>query len=163
MTKSPKIGKSNVNRGHGGGAFSRNVFTLVSGNVVAQVITLILVPIITRLYAPSVFGEFATVMGIAAVLTAISSFRYSAAVFLPSSEMDTVAVVMLGLTLVAIFTSLLFVVLLFTWDVVVIGVRLDFAFTFMGYSNQRFFGGMQLPLEAWSVRRKEFKRLAIPK
>jgi O-antigen/teichoic acid export membrane protein len=66
--------------------FGRNVLALGSGSLVAQAISVLAVPVITRLYAPEQFGAFALVYGLVAVIFPIATLRLNAAILLPTDE-----------------------------------------------------------------------------
>jgi len=68
------------------GGFSRNVAKLAAGNVVAQALAIVTVPIITRLYDPAQFGIFSIFVGIVALLAPISTLQYHAAMVLPKDH-----------------------------------------------------------------------------
>lgn len=68
------------------GGFSRNVAKLAAGNVAAQVLAIVTVPIITRLYDPAQFGIFSIFVGIVALLAPISTLQYHAAMVLPKDH-----------------------------------------------------------------------------
>lgn len=60
--------------------YVRNVITLLTGNVLAQVVTLLAAPLLTRLYAPEAFGALALFVAIVAVLVPGVGGRYEVAV-----------------------------------------------------------------------------------
>ncbi len=66
--------------------FARNVLQLGGGNVAAQVISIVAVPVITRLYAPDQFGAFAFVFSLVAVAFPVSTLRLNSAMLLPKDE-----------------------------------------------------------------------------
>jgi len=64
----------------------QQVLTLVTGTVIAQAFSLLLMIPLARLYTPSDFGNFAIYQSIASVLVTISALRYDLAVMLPESD-----------------------------------------------------------------------------
>jgi len=81
-------------------AFGRDVGKLVSGTLVAQVIGFLAYPVITRLFAPSVYGIFAVFLSLVSIITIISCLRYEQAIFLPKDDRDGGAVFHVCLSLV---------------------------------------------------------------
>jgi len=76
--------------------FVRNVFVLSGGSAFAQVISLLLIPIFSRLYTPEHFGILAFFTGISSLLRVVASGRYHLAIVLPKKDSDAVNLVFLG-------------------------------------------------------------------
>jgi len=57
-------------------SFLRNVAVLSSASVVAQVINVLSMPLISRLYSPSDFGTLALFSSVVGILSTVSGFRY---------------------------------------------------------------------------------------
>ena len=72
--------------------FIKNVFTLLSGATIAQIITLIAIPILTRIYTPEDFGFIAIYLSIANIVAAISTGRYELAIMLPKKKENALAI-----------------------------------------------------------------------
>lgn len=68
--------------------FIRNVFTVATGTVVAQVITMGFSPIITRIYGPEIFGVLGVFQSIVAILTPIAALTYPIAIVLPKEDLE---------------------------------------------------------------------------
>lgn len=64
----------------------KSVLVLSSGTVLAQAISYLLTPFITRLYSPEDFGEFGIIMRIVAFLAVIGAARYEYAIPLPKKN-----------------------------------------------------------------------------
>ncbi len=76
--------------------FSKNVLTLMTGNSIAQLIQLALIPILTRLYSPADFGVFAVYLSISTIISAVASFRYEFAIMLPKEDKEAVNILILS-------------------------------------------------------------------
>lgn len=87
-------------------AFGRDVGKLVSGTLVAQIIGFLAYPVITRLFAPSVYGTFAVFLSLVSIITTISCLRYEQAIFLPKDNRDGGAIFHVCLTLVTLVSLL---------------------------------------------------------
>lgn len=98
--------------------FSRHVFTLVTGAVLAQVIPLATAPILTRLYSPEAFGIYSMLVAFAAILSVAATARYELAIMLPKDEGDGQAVAVFSLGLACLVCSAAFVVFLLFGDAV---------------------------------------------
>jgi O-antigen/teichoic acid export membrane protein len=71
-----------------GGSFNKNVLILLSGTVIAQAITILCSPLLTRLYTPKDFGEFALLFSLASVLMPLSMGRYEQAIVVAKDPAD---------------------------------------------------------------------------
>lgn len=76
--------------------FNKNVFTLFSGTLVAQVIPIAISPLLSRLYSPADFGVFTYFTAISSILTTIVTGRYEIAVLLPKEQKTALEVVMVA-------------------------------------------------------------------
>ncbi|MCK5214492.1 MAG: oligosaccharide flippase family protein [Candidatus Omnitrophica bacterium] len=66
--------------------FVKNVSTMLAGNIVAQAVTLLAAPVITRLYLPDDFGIMAFIQSVGSVFAIIACLRYRYAILLPKEE-----------------------------------------------------------------------------
>jgi O-antigen/teichoic acid export membrane protein len=95
------------------GEFARGALTLVAGTGLAQLISTGSAPILTRLYAPSEYGEFAVAASILSVFGAVVCLTYDYAIPLPESDDRAASVLVLCLVtaaFVSLAAALLFVV-----------------------------------------------------
>lgn len=77
--------------------FLRNVATVASGIVGAQLISLAFMPFLTRLYGPESFGVWAAFSAILTIFAPLSTFGYATAIVLPKEQEDATAVARLSL------------------------------------------------------------------
>ena len=84
----------------------RNFTKLLSANVVAQVIGLVVYPILTRMYAPEDFGLLNLFLSIGNVLVVLSIADYYYAIVLPKNEKDAVALTHISVFFLLITTCL---------------------------------------------------------
>lgn len=77
--------------------FFGDVLKLVSGTTLAQAISFVLTPLITRLYAPEAYGTLAIFLSITGIFTVIICMRYDLAIMLPESDEE--AINLLGVSL----------------------------------------------------------------
>lgn len=83
--------------------FFKHAMVMLSGAVLAQAIPIAISPILTRLYTPSQFGVFSSVVALAGILSVIASLRFDLAVVLPKEREDAANLVALALVSAAIF------------------------------------------------------------
>lgn len=73
-------------------SFLSNIFKLTTGTVLAQVVGILLIPVVTRIYSPEYFGVAQLFLSIAAVLVVISSLSYHYVIMLPEKDEDSMNV-----------------------------------------------------------------------
>lgn len=141
--------------------FITNVLKLVSGSVASQILSILLIPIISRIYSPDDFGLFQLFMSISGILVIVSTFSYQFAIMLPKTEEDAANVTSVCTALV-ILTSLLTGVIL-----LLIPVNLDNIFKTPGISIYLpllpliiFLNGMFFVQNYWLSRRTRFGVIA---
>ncbi|EFK95942.1 polysaccharide biosynthesis protein, partial [sediment metagenome] len=73
--------------------FIKNIFTLLSGSTIAQVITLLAIPVLTRIFTPQDFGFFAVYFSLATIVSTVATGRYELAIMLPKHKKDALSIV----------------------------------------------------------------------
>jgi O-antigen/teichoic acid export membrane protein len=79
--------------------FVTNVLKLVSGSVLSQIVGVLLLPVITRLYTPTDFGVFQIFLSMTGIIAILATFSYQMAIMLPEKDEDAVNVLSLTLLL----------------------------------------------------------------
>ncbi|XKE94018.1 oligosaccharide flippase family protein [Metaplanococcus flavidus] len=92
--------------------FFKNLFILIGGSTLAQLITIIISPILTRIYTPDEFGEFAIFMAIISILTVIITLRFEIAVVSPREDNDAANVLFLSIFFTVVISFLIFIVMI---------------------------------------------------
>ncbi len=96
--------------------FIKNVFTIFTGNVIAQAIPFLVEPIIARIYSPSDFAVLSVYLSVANLFSIIATGRYELAIMLPKEDRKSINLIAvsiiislviscLSLLLMAIFNS----------------------------------------------------------
>ena len=91
----------------------RNAGNLLSASVVAQLIGLLVYPLLTRLYSPDDFGLLTLFLQIGNVLVMLTTMEYHYAIVLPDNEQDAQNVMRLCFRLLALSTIVVAVSVLF--------------------------------------------------
>ena len=92
----------------------RQVLTLMSGTMVAQLVSFAFAPILTRVYSPSEFGTLGAYVAIVAIFSVVASLKYDAAILLPRDDSTARDLVrMSGAIALALSAVLAFAILLF--------------------------------------------------
>lgn len=93
--------------------FVANVLKLISGSVTAQVLSILLVPFLTRIYNPDDIGIFQIFLSISGILIIFSTFSYQFAIMLPKTEEDSANIAFLCAILVTFVSFLIALVVYF--------------------------------------------------
>src|SRR5690606_6858201 len=138
----------------------RKVGVLVGGTAFAQALTILVLPVLTRLYDPSDFAVLAVYVAMLSIISSIACLRFEIAIPLPKS--DDIAIRLMCLALLSV--------------IAVTGVVSLFVFSFSDEIGQRtnteliaylwllpvgvFFFGVYTVFQYWAVRRGNFKSIA---
>jgi O-antigen/teichoic acid export membrane protein len=76
---------------------ARSVGVLVSGTALSQLILLLALPVLTRLYSPEDFSVLAVYVGLVAVISVAACLRFDIAVPIPEAQKDGIALLVLAL------------------------------------------------------------------
>lgn len=87
--------------------FIRNSVRLLSLSTLAQLVPILIYPIITRLYSPQELGVVALFMSLCGILATVAGGRYEEAILLPRSDRRAFSLVNL-ISWLALFISILF-------------------------------------------------------
>lgn len=79
------------------GGFLKSVGILVSGTALAQLISVIALPFLTRIYSPSEFSVFAVYFSILSILSVASCLRFEIAIPIPKKDENALSLFFLGL------------------------------------------------------------------
>lgn len=67
-------------------SFLKSVSVLFAGTAIAQIITFSVTPILSRVYTPEDFGQFATLLSIVMILSSAATAKYEMAIPLPKND-----------------------------------------------------------------------------
>lgn len=76
--------------------FLQNVTTLMSGTAIAQLLSFLLLPILTRLYSQEAFGILASFTAITSVIASFATLKYDTAIVLPKEDKSAYALLKLS-------------------------------------------------------------------
>jgi len=142
--------------------FFRNVLVIMFGTVVAQVITVVASPILTRLFSPSAFGVFGVYMSLVAIITAFVTLRYDQALMLPKKNEEAASLLWASLLATAGISSLFLILcLLFSRQIIVILNLPELKGRLLLFPISVFLLGVCTTFNSWCTRQKQFKRSSI--
>lgn len=144
--------------------FLRDVSVLVGGTAIGQAVTIISIPVISRLYDVTDFGNAQMYSSILMFVLALVALRYEQAILLPRNERDAASLVIVGLiavTMVSLVFSLMIVVILglgWTPD------RMGQLRPYLWIMPLSLFGaGVYTVIFQWTLRLREYRELAVTK
>ena len=91
----------------------RSIAAVATGTALAQVITLLFTPIITRLYGPETFGVQSVFMSFAGILASVAALTLPMAVVLPQDDDDAYGLARLSILTALVMSTLTAIVFLF--------------------------------------------------
>lgn len=142
------------------GSLVRSIGVLAGGTSFAQLIALLTLPILTRLYSPDDFSVLAVYSSFLALISVISCLRFEIAIPMPKEDKDAVALLFLSLVSVVVIT------LLTTIGVLLFSSQIEHATEgkLVGYLWLMpigvFFSGLYGALQYWATRHKAFPLVA---
>ena len=142
----------------------RGVAVLGSGTAVAQLISIVTAPIITRLYTPSDMGVLAVYSSVLAIVGIGATLRYELAYALPRDNEDAINLFGLSLMLLCITTTVLALILLFGRNLLMNVFDLGALEQYIWFLLIGFFGmGLYTTLNYWAVRQRDYGRITYTK
>ncbi len=99
-------------------SLSKDVFVLSAGILIAQLIPLLLQPVLKRIFTPEDFGTYDVFLKSFGILVALSCLKYENAILLPKKDSDAKHVVHLCLAISASVFLLLVLAFFFLHDVI---------------------------------------------
>lgn len=139
--------------------FFKNILTLMSGTILGQLIILVTLPLITRIYNPENFGIYSSVLAIVGILTVVSTLRYDIAIAVEKNEEDRQKLLFLTLfinTVIALLTLLILIIINVIFSIYSISIILFIAASI-------FIMGLYQILTNYSVSFNHFKAVSITK
>jgi O-antigen/teichoic acid export membrane protein len=143
----------------------RDTSILISGTAIAQVIPILLQPILSRYFTPEIIGAYSVYLSLTGILVVISSLKYELAIILPKQDKEAFAVFFLSLILNLLFNILLLLVIIF-WKSKILGfLNLSSAFSTYLYLVPlgTFLYSFYQCINYWLIRKKRFFPISLNK
>lgn len=143
------------------GGFLKAVSVLVGGTAFAQLIGLICLPILTRLYTPEDFSLFAVYTSLLMILSVASCLRFEIAIPIPQDDEEAIYLVVLALIsniIISIFICL--IIWLFHSQIILLLKQPAFSNFIWLVPIGVFFSGIYNTLQYWVTRQKKFTIIA---
>jgi len=141
--------------------FFSNVLKLVSGSVIAQILGILLIPVITRLYSPDDFGIFQLFLSISGILVIFSCLSYQLAIMLPNDDEDSANILVLCCVLITIISGISVGIFLIFSDWIGMILNTPEISQYLVYVPiVVFLDGLFIALTYWLSRKKRFGLIA---
>ena len=134
----------------------RNFVKLFSANVVAQVIGLLVYPILTRIYAPEDFGLLNLFLSIGGIFTLLSVAEYQYAIVLPKQDREAASVFHIGFLLLLLSTIIVAISALFSSQISTLFDSPQLSSFYWLMPVYVFCMGLWNLLNYWYIRQKKF-------
>ena len=83
----------------------RGLLALVGGTGAGQLIALCAAPIVSRIYAPGVYGPFAVINSVAVTAATVAAMRYDLAIPVPEADHDARSLASLGIRIAVVLSA----------------------------------------------------------
>jgi O-antigen/teichoic acid export membrane protein len=144
----------------------RNASVLMSGTVIAQLLSILLQPVLRRLFTPESFGIYSVYLSLVGIIIVISSLRYDDAIVLPKSDKESVNLVGLSLIInLTINLIIFFLVFLFGGKIIsFLNLPSNFPVSMLYIIPVgTFLLGTYQSLNNWLIRKKKYYSVSINK
>ena len=145
--------------------FIRNVMVVASGTAMAQLVTMLFSPIITRIYGPEIYGVFGVYISLVTIFLPIVALTYPIATVLPKSEEEAKRLVRLSVLLTTLLSLGMLIIILFFGNALtsLLNVQVLAPYLLL-IPLMMFFEGFFQIMNQWLIRTKQFQvkaRMAV--
>jgi len=142
--------------------FVTDVAKLLTGTSLAQVITFVVSPIISRLYLPEFFGVTQVFTSITSILSVVASLRYELAIMLPKKDEEAANMLSVSLIL-SLLTSSITIPVIWFWgrDIAALFNSPELASYLWMVPPTTFLIAAFSALNYWNSRNRKYVRLSI--
>jgi lipopolysaccharide exporter len=143
-------------------SFLSDVLKLAGGTAIAQVIGIMVAPLITRLYGPEAFGQAALFASIVGVAACVVCMRYEVTIILPKEDEDAANLLALCLLLAILFSIIIVPVIWLVGEELLHLLKAPGLLPYLWLvSPSIFLSGIFTALNYWNLRTKRFGGLSI--
>tara|TARA_B110001450_G_C17654680_1_gene494674 strand:- start:506 stop:1792 length:1287 start_codon:yes stop_codon:yes gene_type:complete len=141
-------------------SYLKNISTQVIGSGFAQILPLLIMPFLARIYSAEEFAGYTSFMAIIGILSVAVGGRYYMAIVLPKTNEEANSVFTLSIFLTLIYSIVLLLFVLIYYNFFKVG---SFEISYLIIPFYIFFYGVWLSLINFSIRLKKFKVNAFSK
>jgi O-antigen/teichoic acid export membrane protein len=143
----------------------RNTSILVSGTALAQVIPVILQPLLRRYYSAETFGAYSVYLSLIGIFSIIASFKYELAIVLPRKDRDATSVLILSILISLIF-SIFLALIIIVWEKNIAGFMNlpdEYSLFLILVPAGVFLFSLYQTFNNWLTRKKSFVQISVNK
>lgn len=144
----------------------RSASILISGTIIAQLISILLQPFLRRFFSPESFGIYSVYLSLIGIIVVISSLRFDDAIVLPKTDKESSNVLGLSLIFSLSFNLLLFLIVILKGAKIISFLNLPSTFPvpvlFIIPLSAFLYSSYQC-LNYWLIRRKKFYAISFNK
>ena len=142
--------------------FKGDVIRLLSGTSLAQIISLLAAPILTRLYAPEAFGIYALFASIIGIFSVLACMRYELSILLPDNDREAANLLAVSFTFAVLTTLLALPLVWYGSSYILIWLKTPELAPYLWLVPVvMLVSGIFMALNSWNTRTKHFTRLSI--
>lgn len=143
----------------------KNILTLTGGTVVAQLIAILVQPVLRRIIPVEDFGVYAVYMSVVGIFSTIVTLRYHIAIVIPKSEKEASELVIGGISISILSSIILLIILISAQNTLLrwLNIEKDFYWWFYFLPLSVFLAGNYLVINNWLVRIGKFNISATNK
>jgi O-antigen/teichoic acid export membrane protein len=138
--------------------FLRNVSIVAIGPMVSQTLSILLSPIITRLYDPEAFGALGVFLSVLSILVPISNLSYTYAIIMPKKDAEGLKILRFSVLFGFIVSLITFVIVMFFRQPIAQLLNFEnFGIYLYFIPLTLFFSTSAIAYDQWIIRKKMFK------
>lgn len=144
----------------------RSSSVLISGTIIAQLVSILLQPILRRLYSPESFGILAAYLSIIGMIAVVCSLRYDDTIVLPKSDKESINLLGLSLFISFCFNFLIFILVLILGNKLKLFLNLPSSFPvkiLYIIPAGAFLLSIYQSLNSWLIRKKKYISVSVNK
>lgn len=136
----------------------RNTSVLISGTAFAQLIPILLQPLLRRYFSPEAFGAYAVYLSLVGMLIVIASFKYELAIILPKKAKQGANILFLTFIINFFFNILLLILILIFKNQIIFFFNFSQAYSFYIYIVPLgvFLFNLYQGINYWLIRNSNF-------
>ena len=96
----------------------QNVMKISGGTIIGQVISIVTLPVITRMYGAEVMGIWATILAVSLILQAVSDWGMNSSLMIEEEEIDVIKAYTV-ITSITLFTCAAAIIIVFPYFVII--------------------------------------------
>lgn len=146
------------------GSFTKNVLMITGGAVFAQALSILLSPVITRLYSPEQYGVLTVYIAFLGMINLLGALSYDSAIPIADDDEKAFNVLILCLLILLFATSILFFAVVIAGDLFLGLFKAEEISQFKYFIPIGFFlTGFYTVMSQWAFRKKNFKSITVTK